>query len=53
MRRYRITYHNKTADLLDLFETVAKSQNEAILHLRMKMRQNRVMFKIETLEVSK
>ena len=47
MRRYKITYHNKTADVLDVFETMAMSMNEAIL----KLRRRRFRFQIETITV--
>ena len=48
MKRYKITYHNKAADTVDQFETLAASLNEAVL----KLRQRRFRFIIETVEVS-
>lgn len=45
MKKYTIKHHNKLADTIDHFETVAASLNEAVLRLRQKR------FAFEILEI--
>lgn len=48
MKNYSITYYNKTADTIDVFKISAVSLNQAVLRLR----QKRIRFTIETIEVN-